>query len=301
MLRDIEQRAIEGHFASADFASSMPDDPEQGALFLGLRLALEAGQLVRQQRTILDPLDVIVKGDGSPATRVEEAIESRLRELLHSLDSEVVVVGEETGGTLPGSGLAVAIDPIDGTWAFLSDSETYCTTVALIQDRETLLGMVSNPVTGEIAYATASGDARLIRLPLFGEATAALALGSRPTEGAPPLVHLHPSRQAGSVMGALYAAWERNDIHMVRSTGGSPAWALVEAARGHFTYANLWSERAAEAYDLAAGVLVVRRAQGEVVDLAGRSIDPIRHSGPFVAGASAAPRARVIELVQQAL
>lgn len=299
MLRDIELRAIEGHFTSADFASSMPDDPEQGTLFLGLRLALEAGQLVRQQRTILDPLDVIVKGDGSPATPVEEAIESRLRELLHSLDSEVVVVGEETGGTLPGSGLAVAIDPIDGTWAFLSDSETYCTTVALIQDRETLLGIVSNPVTGEIAYAPAGGDARLIRLPLFGEATAALTLRARPAEGSPALVHLHPSRQAASVMSVLYAAWERNDVRMVRSAGGSPAWALVEAARGHFTYANLWSERAAEAYDLAAGVLIVRCAGGAVVGLDGDPIDSIRHSGPFVAGTDKTAIRQVVELVQQ--
>ena len=159
MLRDIEQRSIQGHFASADVTSSMPDDPEQGALFLGLRLALEAGHLVRQQRTALDPLDVVVKGDGSPATPVEEAIESRLRELLCSLDSEVVVVGEETGGTLPGSGLAVAIDPIDGTWAFVSDSETYCTTVALIQDRPWWPGTGSVAATSMPLSVSASSRA----------------------------------------------------------------------------------------------------------------------------------------------
>jgi len=80
--------------------------------------------------------------------------------------------------------------------------------------------MVSNPTTGEIAYATADGDSRLVRLSLFGEPDEAYALRSRPAEEAPTLVNLHPSQQAADVMRALYRAWERGDIAMVRSPGG---------------------------------------------------------------------------------
>ena len=47
----------------------------------------------------------------------------------------------------------------------------------------------------------------------------------------------------------------------------------MEAARGHFVYANLWSKRAAEAFDLAAAVLIVRQAGGDACDLDGEPID----------------------------
>jgi myo-inositol-1(or 4)-monophosphatase len=222
----------------------------------------------------------------------------RLRELLGSLDSEAGVVGEETGGDLPNTGLAVAIDPIDGTWAFLTETETYSTTLALVRDRRAVLGMVSNPVTGEIAYATEEGDARIVRLPVFGEEPTGHDLPTRRIGEGPTLVNLHPARSARSVVAALYEAWGDGAIDMVRSAGGSPAWAMVEAARGHFVYVNLWSKRGADAWDLAAGALVVRKAGGEVVDTDGQPIDALRHAGPFIAGLEGPRLSRVAELVQ---
>jgi fructose-1,6-bisphosphatase/inositol monophosphatase family enzyme len=75
----------------------------------------------------------------------------------------------------------------------------------------------------------------------------------------------------------------------------------VEAARGHFVYANLWSKRPAEAFDLAAGVLIVRQAGGEVSDLDGEPIDALRHRGPFVAGMDPGMVFRVTELMRGGL
>jgi fructose-1,6-bisphosphatase/inositol monophosphatase family enzyme len=211
------------------------------------------------------------------------------------------VVGEETGGVLPSAGTAIAIDPIDGTRAFLAETETYSTTLALIRDGEIVLGMVSNPTAGEIAYAAVGGASRLIRLSTFGEPDEVSVL-KRPSTGARPLlVNIHPNRHGGGVVSALYRAWGQRDIAMVRSPGGSPAWALVESARGHFVYANLWSKWPAEAFDLAAGVLIVRQAGGEVTDLAGEPIDALRHRGPFVAGIDPRMVSRVTELMRGSL
>jgi fructose-1,6-bisphosphatase/inositol monophosphatase family enzyme len=301
VLTEVEQAAIEGHFGASRLEGSSGVDVEEGAVLLGLRLMLEAGRSVRERRTIRDRSGVIVKDDGSPATSIEKAIELRLRELLASFDTQAVVVGEETGGSLPDRGLAVAIDPIDGTRAFLSETETYSTTFALIRNRETVLGMISNPVTGEIAYATADGSSRLVRLSLFGEPNEACFLPATTAEDGPILVNLHPSRTAKGVMRSLYGAWARGDISMVRSPGGSPAWALVEAARGHFVYVNLWSEQAASAYDLAAGAMIVRRAGGEVVDLAGKPIDALGHAGAFIAGLDPQTTSRVGDLVREGM
>ena len=118
-------------------------------------------------------------------------------------------------------------------------------------------------------------------------------------DSADALVNVHPSRAAAPLVASLYAAWQGDSLRMVRSPGGSPSWALLEAAKGNFVYVNLWTKRPAEAFDLAAGVLLVEGAGGRVTDLDGESIDPVRHAGPFVAGVDAASRQKVIEIARQ--
>jgi fructose-1,6-bisphosphatase/inositol monophosphatase family enzyme len=86
----------------------------------------------------------------------------------------------------------------------------------------------------------------------------------------------------------------------VRSCGGSPAWGLLEAARGHYVYVNAWAVRPAEPFELAAGVLLVRGAGGEVTDLGGAAIDLVRHAGPWLAAVDAEQRARVAAIVARA-
>jgi fructose-1,6-bisphosphatase/inositol monophosphatase family enzyme len=301
VLTTIEHAAIDGHRRSLTAAPPTDAGADDVTVYLGIRLLLEAGQLVREWRAKTGQGGVTIKEDGSPATEVEHRIESRLRSWLSAVGSDAVVVGEETGGVLPSAGTAIAIDPIDGTRAFLAETETYSTTLALIRDGEIVLGMVSNPTAGEIAYAAVGGASRLIRLSTFGEPDEVSVL-KRPSTGARPLlVNIHPNRHGGGVVSALYRAWGQRDIAMVRSPGGSPAWALVESARGHFVYANLWSKRPAEAFDLAAGVMIVRLAGGEVTDLDGEPIDALRHRGPFVAGIDPRMVSRVTELMRGSL
>ena len=87
---------------------------------------------------------------------------------------------------------------------------------------------------------------------------------------------------------------------MVRSPGGSPACGLLEAAKGSFVYANLWSQKPASVYDLAAGVLLVREAGGDVVGLDGAPVDAIHHKGAFVAALVPEARERVVALLRAA-
>ncbi len=195
MLTAIERAAIDGHRRSLDAAPPTDAGADDVALYLGIRLLLEAGQLVRERRGKTAQAGVTIKEDGSPATEVEHRIESRLRSWLSAVGSDAVVVGEETGGVLPTAGTAIAIDPIDGTRAFLAETETYSTTLALIRDGEVVLGMVSNPTAGEIAYAVAGGASRLIRLSTFGEPDEAGALKRPSTPERPLLVNFHPSRR----------------------------------------------------------------------------------------------------------
>jgi fructose-1,6-bisphosphatase/inositol monophosphatase family enzyme len=88
---------------------------------------------------------------------------------------------------------------------------------------------------------------------------------------------------------------------MVRSTGGSPAWGLLDASKGRYVYANLWADTPSTAFDLAAGVLLVRKAGGEVVDLEGNPIEVLGHRGPFIAAIDDDSRNRIVEIVRESV
>ena len=300
MFTAIEKACIEDHRSGNSTVPERVDGSDADWVSFGIRLLLQAGRMIRQKRLTSRQDGVEIKSDGSPATRIEVEVELLLQEWLASFEFDAVVVGEETGGVLPSAGTAVAIDPIDGTRAFLTETETYTTTIAVFRDGLPILGFVSNPTTGEIAYALSEGESRLLQLSLFGEGDYACSLFRPVPKSQKILVNVHPSRVAGRLIGRLYEGWEQQQrISMVRSPGGSPSWALLEAARGHFVYLNLWSSRPSAAYDLAAGTLLVRGAGGDVTDLDSNPIDILKHRGPFIAAIDPSARQFVSVIARQ--
>jgi fructose-1,6-bisphosphatase/inositol monophosphatase family enzyme len=271
-----------GDMSSLERQSSQgePDD----WLRFGLVLLTKIGSIIRRIR--LQPLkdQVHFKEDGSPATRQESEIEALTREALSKFAPQAQLIGEETGGRLPEHGIAVAIDPIDGTWAFINRSETCATSLAFLKDSIPFLGMVLNPITGELAYSFSSGQTRLLQFSVFGEGNIGQDLPLDSVKSDIFLVNIHPQKDVGKLVLNLFKLWNRNELSMVRLPGGSPCFALLEAAKGNFSYVNLWPGKAADPYDLAAGVLLVRGAGGEVIDLSGMPVKSVEHSGPFVAG-----------------
>lgn len=265
----------------------------------GLRCLLEAGRVLRLRATAFDE-PVERKDDGSPATRLEHDVERDIRERLRRFEPRAAFVGEETGGDLPRTGLAVAVDPVDGTWAFLAETPTWASVLAVFRDGQPRAGFVANPMTGELAYSVAGRPTRCLRVSAFGEPDVGFELPTGTRGEDEPLVNFHPSRGADALERSLHDAWERGELRMVRSPGGSPAWGLLEAARGHFVYVNAWSKRPSEPFDLAAGVLLVRGAGGEVTDAKGAPIDATRHAGPWIAAVDADHRARVAAIVADA-
>ncbi len=262
-----------------------------------LRTVLLAGRRVRAGTPAL----LRLKGDGSPSTELERQVEEEIGAALGAFAPEAVLVGEETGGRLGAARWALSVDPIDGTWAFLSHTETFSVVITLFRDGRPYLGVVGSPLLGEVGYAVAGGTTRLVRLDLFGEGDEACSLPLADRDPQKVLVHLHPSPAGSRLMAAMFGAWARGRVRMVRAPGGSPSWGLLEAARGHFTYVNEWARSPADPWDLAAGVLLVNGSGGAVVDLDARPIDPVGHRGPFVAGVSPEHRARVVEIAREAL
>ena len=151
------------------------------------------------------------------------------------------------------------------------------------------------------ASSPPSTETRARRREQFGEADRAVSL---PIPRAGPeglLVSVHPNRALGDVGVALATAWRNGEVDMVRSPGGAPTLELLGVAKGNFAYVNLWNRRRSAPWDLAAGLMLVRAAGGDVVDLDGAPIRAIGHRGPFVGSLLAVDRERVRSLVRPSL
>jgi fructose-1,6-bisphosphatase/inositol monophosphatase family enzyme len=169
--------------------------------------------------------------------------------------------------------------------------------ISAVRDGEAFLCGVANPATGEIGYAIGDRTSRLLQLELAGEGHVGEDMPLDRVRGSSILVNVHASREAGQLLDRLMVAWQSSEVQMLRMEGGSPAAALLEAAKGAFVYVNLWSKRASEPFDLAAGVMLVRNAGGRVVDLSGRDIDATSHAGPFIAGVDTQARETITSVV----
>ncbi len=285
--------------ASAPSTVRAEEDP-MCWVHLALHFSLVASRIIRTAR--LGDLDgaAVLKMDGSPVTALERLIEEQVARELEATGLPVTLIGEETAPGQPADGMTLAIDPVDGTWSLVNRTETVATTIALLRDGRAIVGVVANPVTAEIAYAAEGHPPRLLQLGSFGEGDRAVTLPIPPAGPDGLLVSLQPQRAAGPFAKLLLRAWQAGDLDMVRAPGGSPCLGLLEAAKGNFAYVNLWDRRESEAWDLSAGMLLVRAAGGEVVDLDGRPLGTFGHQGPFVAALRAEDRERLRTLVRTA-
>jgi fructose-1,6-bisphosphatase/inositol monophosphatase family enzyme len=295
-LLDVEIQALSQKFEGRSAERKKPKDESDWLIFC-LRFVFDALCDLRRIRFSEFAAEVSLKEDGSPVSTIEERVESLLRRRVSEFDPTASVVGEEHGGEFDSAGISLAIDPIDGTWSFVNRAETFSTTLALFRQGEADLAFVANPATGEIAYAGRGVSARLLQLGLDDEPTQGYDLPLSPSSTPGLLVNLHPCRQMGPAIEKLIAGWGAGKIQFVKATGGSPVWSMLDAAKGACTYINLWPGKPADPYDLAAGLLLVRAAGGEVIDLSGSAVSAIEHSGPFIAGTDIVNLQKLAEII----
>lgn len=298
-LTPIEKKAFYAFYKKSPSIYSMVNpDSRDGWLCFGLFILLSTGAMARKMRLKSMKDQVSFKSDGSPVTSTDKSIERFLKESFKRFCPKAGMLGEESGGSFTRTGFSIAVDPIDGTWAFINRTGTFTTSVLIMQDNRSILGMVLNPVSGEICYGGDTFNTRLLQLPLFNEGEQGYDLPLDKVPDKSILVNLHPQRHARPLLDFFYTQWEKREIQMVRSPGGSPADALLEAAKGSFTYVNLWGKKKSAPYDLGAGILLVRHAGGDVIDFDGKPVHLLNHEGPFIAGIDPDSRKRLLGLCQ---
>jgi histidinol-phosphatase len=113
-------------------------------LALAMQLA-DAADLIASSRYQSLDLLVSTKPDNTPVTDADRATETAIRDLLSAHRPNDGLLGEEFGETENLGTRYWVIDPIDGTQNFMRGVPSWATLIALIEDDEVVVGVVSAP------------------------------------------------------------------------------------------------------------------------------------------------------------
>jgi histidinol-phosphatase len=230
--------------------------PYDADLALALELA-DAADAITMARYRAADLAVETKPDMTPVSESDKATELALRERLTAARPHDAIIGEEFGGadSARSSGRAWVIDPIDGTKSYVRGMDTWTTLIALLEDGEVKLGVVSMPALHKRWWAVrgngAFADGRPLQVSRIAELQAAQFLWSGieewdATGGFERVVEL--GRRC----------W--------RTRGVGDAWQYMLVAEGA---AEIATDPEATLWDLAAVSIVVEEAGGRFTSLGG--------------------------------
>jgi myo-inositol-1(or 4)-monophosphatase len=209
------------------------------------------------------------------ASEADLAAEAAIRRLLSERRPHDAILGEEEGATGEGE-LRWVVDPLDGTVNYLFGIPAFAVSVACEDADGALAGVVLDPVRGECFEATRSGQPTLNGARIRGSSRSDLATAMVATGfGYDADVR---ERQAAVVARVLPRA---RDIRRF----GAAALDLAWCACGRW---DAYYERGVKPWDVAAGALICRRAELQVISLPA--------SGEDAAGLVVAPKGLVEEL-----
>src|SRR5919199_3391884 len=201
------------------------------------------------------------KGEVDLVTKADEDAEQAIMEVLQEAFPNYGMLAEESG-EIKGEGDARwIVDPLDGTTNYAHGLPLFCTSVALERDGEVVLGVVYDPMANE-TYAAERGSGATLN----GE-----PIGVSDTDE--PIRALlgtsYPDDWEEIPMGIeLFERFTNLARGMRRLGSGALDLCYVAAGRLDGCY-----EQGFSAWDIAAGVLIVEEAGGEVSDYQGGRLD----------------------------
>ena len=219
----------------------------------------KAGRKLIRDFGEVENLQISMKGPADFVSVADKRTESILVEEFQRVRSGYPILTEESGLIEgPDKSHRFIIDPLDGTTNFLHGIPHFAVSVALERDGQLVSAVIYNPISDEMFTAEKGSGAYLNdkRLRVAARKDLKLALAAT---GIPFLGHGDHEKfrkELGPVMAATAG---------VRRFGAA-SLDLCWLAAGR--YDAFW-ERDLAAWDIAAGILMVREAGGVVTDLSG--------------------------------
>jgi myo-inositol-1(or 4)-monophosphatase len=246
--------------------------PHSATLNVMINAARKAARSLKRDFGEVERLQVSVKGPGNFASAADHRAEEILREALAKARPGYGFLGEE-GGRIEGSDATHTwiVDPLDGTTNFLHGIPQFAISIALERDQAIVAGLIYNPATDEL-FTAERGKGAVLNDRRLRVAARQRLIDSVVACGLP--------RVGRGDVGQFRKEFDRvqDKVAGLRRFGAA-ALDLAWVAAGRFD--AVW-ERDLSAWDMAAGLLMVREAGGYVTDLDGG--DAMLDKGHIVAG-----------------
>ena len=238
---------------------------QNGYLKTALEAAKKAGKIQREHLSL--PKEVFFKGAIDLVTDVDRTCEKTIIRTIRQDFPEHGILSEESPALMSKSPFLWIIDPLDGTTNYTHGYSCFCVSIALQKNGEAILGVVFDPIAGNLYHALKGKGAFKNNIPIAVSETSQVA-------------------RALLCTGFPYdiGSSERNNLRefsvMIKTAqgirrDGSAALDLCRVAEGIFD--GFW-EIKLNPWDVAAGVCIAEEAGGTATSLQGDPFDPFSDS-----------------------
>lgn len=232
------------------------------ALHTAERVAREAGRILQRHFSHLHRQQIHTKAKAELVTDIDRQVNRLIIRRLLAKYKNHGILAEEGGNRPAPSGYRWIIDPLDGTTNYVTHVPYFGVSIALTVNGNPILGVVNAPETNECFTAIVGQGARLNGRPI--------SVSSVKT-----LKNSMVAVSYGSSRTAITRAVEitrrlRFAAHHLRHNG-SAALDLAYVAAGRLDAAIMAGR--IHPWDVAAGVVIVREAGGQVSDLNGQPLN----------------------------
>jgi myo-inositol-1(or 4)-monophosphatase len=210
--------------------------------------------------------DVRRKGRGNLATQADVEAEEALKGVIRSEFPDHGILAEESGDTTGRASYRWILDPLDGTFNYTNEIGLFCVSLALVDAKGPLVGLIVDPLRGEQFLAvrgrgtTVNGERHNVRRT---EELSAAAVAFDPG---------YDDAKGGGALDVARSLW--GNVQTLRVLG-SCALGLAHVAAGRL---DLYYHPSAFPWDYAAGWLLVQEAGGIITDMAGTPLSLARCS-----------------------
>lgn len=230
-------------------------------LELAIKAARAAGAHIQASVAQLSELKIEQKSLFDYVSRVDRESETLIRDEVNEAFPEHGFIGEEYGSSDSGAVIQWVVDPLDGTTNFLRGIAHYAVSIAVMQDQQLTHAVVFDPAKDELFSASAGKGAWLNEKQIHCAKLDAFA-GVLLATGVPYSgENLAEVESFTNTMNGLL----KKQTSGIRRLGAA-ALDLAYVAAGR--YDGFW-EANLKPWDIAAGVLLVQEAGGQVMDFTG--------------------------------
>ncbi len=223
-----------------------------------VELSKQAGDFIRQERKTFNADKIEYKGLNDLVSYVDKTAEGIIVAGLEKILPEAGFITEEQTKNKIADQYNWIIDPLDGTTNFIHGLPVFSVSIALKEYNELVLGVVYEVNQDECFYAWKGGPAylngeeiKVSKAPTIGDSLIATGFPYYNFEKLPQYIELFTHLM--------------KNCHGLRRLG-SAAVDLVYTAAGRF---DAYYEYNLNAWDCAAGIVIVKQAGGHVVNFKG--------------------------------